>query len=51
MTISGYEQRWKVEQYLRDLRRERAWCEQGGDTATVKGIDEQSRLFEAELLG
>jgi hypothetical protein len=49
MTISGYEQPWQVERHLQDLQRERRWCEERGDTATIKGIDQQSSIFEAEL--
>jgi hypothetical protein len=49
MTISGFTQRWQVERHLRDLSREREWCESRGDENTVAEIDRQTKLFSSEL--
>jgi hypothetical protein len=49
VTISGFTQRWQVERHLRDLSREREWCESRGDKNTVAEIDRQTKIYADEL--
>jgi hypothetical protein len=49
VTISGFTQRWQVERHLRDLSREREWCDSRGDKNTVAEIDRQTKIYADEL--